>query len=623
MKLPSLIKLAQDIKHACNRFPLAVLSAVIGTIAAICLIEKGEIENDMWLFNVALVSALGLTTFTSVQILSERTHISKLLLIFCGFAFLGLMYWSLPDSEFVFNSSVPYIRYAVFNAIGHLLVATVPYFRRGELNGFWNYNKALFLRIITTLFYSGVIYLGIAMALGALNVLFDADIKGERFAECFVIIVGVFNTLFFLAGVPENFKNFNDKNEYPKGLKVFTQFILLPLLTLYLVILYAYGTKIIVLADWPQGIVSYMVSVVSVLGILTLLLVYPISLKGENVWIRLVYKYYYIVLIPLVCLLFLAVGMRIQDYGITINRYLIVLLGIWLLSVCVYFIAIGKNIKFIPISLMIMLFCMSFGPWGVFSVSERSQINRLGNILSEAEILLDGKIRNEMELPKNLDYDFYEHTEFANNELISDSVKNEVKSIVDYLDDFHSFEGLVSFFNQDVNGFIADAKKLEENRYLNEARVVMYAMGLEYKYAYKTNYNKSQNYTMNAIKPGNVVDNVSEVDYVVKFNFHNSHDSLLFEIDNDSYMLRLSESDSLNLSFHRNESLTPIDIASIIENVWDRNSEKHYFQIEAIRYPINLKGRSVEFVFDRIYFQVEPKFKVKGVSGTIRFKKSQ
>ena len=43
-----------------------------------------------------------------------------------------------------------------------------------------------------------------------------------------IVIAGVFETWFFLAGVPKNLEELDESDDYPKGLKIFTQYVLLP-----------------------------------------------------------------------------------------------------------------------------------------------------------------------------------------------------------------------------------------------------------------------------------------------------------------------------------------------------------------------------------------------------------
>src|SRR5690606_8638791 len=135
----------------------------------------------------------------------------------------------------------------------------------------------------------------------------------------------------------------------------------LPLLLVYLLILYGYGAKIVLSRDWPRGVVSHMVIWVAVLGVSTFLLLYPYGKRKENQWIKRSARVFYYLLIPLLILLFMAVGIRLGDYGFTVNRYLIFLLGIWMTVICLYFIVRKGKILFIPISLCLVFLLASFG----------------------------------------------------------------------------------------------------------------------------------------------------------------------------------------------------------------------------------------------------------------------
>ena len=205
----------------------------------------------------------------------------------------------------------PYIRYAIYNITIHLLVAFAPFILKKEINGFWQYNKVLFIRFLTSVLYSGFLYVGIVLALVSLNLLFDVKIRDQFYFEFWVIIAGLFNTWFFTAGMPKSLTNLDNNYEYPAGLKIFSQYILLPLLMLYLLILYGYGIKIFAVWDWPKGIVSYLIVCVAILGILNFLLIYPYSKQKENKWIASFSRAYYFILLPLIIMLFIAINLSL------------------------------------------------------------------------------------------------------------------------------------------------------------------------------------------------------------------------------------------------------------------------------------------------------------------------
>nr|WP_246455272.1 DUF4153 domain-containing protein [Hymenobacter citatus] len=279
----------------------------------------------------------------------------------------------------------------------HLAVAAGPYLpelrRTADTPGFWRYNETLFLRILLAGIYSGVLFVGCALALVAIDNLFDVKLDEHLFGYLFVTLATVFNTWFFLAGVPHNFAELEQAAPYPKALKLFTQFVLLPLVVLYLVILYAYLGRILVQWELPKGWVSILILAFSVAGIFALLLIHPIRHAAENTWIRTFARWFYRALFPLLGLLAVAIGTRIRDYGITEERYFVLVLAAWLFCMAVYFLVRrGQGIIWIPASLALVAFLSAAGPWSAFAVARRSQLKQLREISAEYGLLKDGKL---------------------------------------------------------------------------------------------------------------------------------------------------------------------------------------------------------------------------------------
>jgi hypothetical protein len=482
MKFPSLSHLASEASRTFRRFPLSISSALLGTIIAIYLVELEQ--EKLYLVNLILTAALGIPFFFAIRILSEFLALEKkpvILLQLGGILFLGLIYWSFPVELSFDTHRAPYIRYLIYNLTIHLFVAILPFFKSKNQLSFWNFNKLLFLRIVLGALYSFVIHSGISFALLAIMALFDAEIDPLTFLQLFIITIGVFNTWFFLAGIPMNFREGFTTKDYPRGIRVFTQFVLIPLLLIYLLILYVYGGKIILTWDWPRGIVSYMIIAISVLGIFTNLLLFPYQQFKESGWIKLFYKAFYFLLFPLIILLFLAIGIRIEDYGLTVNRYIITLLGIWLTFIAIYFTFGKKDIKVIPISLAIFMIFSSFGPWGMFGLSEQIQLDRLKGILEENGLLVEGKIQQEI-LWEITDQGVIKPVKESKNLKLDKSALREANSIIQYLGDYHGLSELEAWFVQDLKSvMISSASKSN----LKEAskdwdQLIVETMGMKY-----------------------------------------------------------------------------------------------------------------------------------------------
>ena len=363
-----------------------------------------------------------------------------------------------------------------------------------------------------------------------------------------IFISILFSSWFFVSGIPKNLDELEKGVEYPSGLKTFGQYILLPLMMIYFVILYTYGAKIIFTWDWPRGVVSYMISAYSVLGILTFLLLYPWGGIEGTAWVKKFSKLFYILMLPLIVLLFMALSIRISEYGITINRYLVVVLGIWLTIVSLYF-TLGKtNIKFVPISLTTILIVIMFGPWGMFSISEKSQSGRLIELLERNNLLVDGKIINEPIWQMDQDGDFIYENEYKNQEFIDNVDYMQVHSIVEYLGEYHDFSSISTIFNQNIDSLLIQVKVKLENRWINEDQVIMSSLGLDNNY---WNYNTSV--IEDAVVPSNehkysISENldytaISGYDYYLKESvFNNSYN--LFNIQGVNFDMYI---DSVNL----------------------------------------------------------------------------
>lgn len=438
MKLPSIGFLKQSLLETCRRFPFVLVSALLGTIVILFLFHVKSFPDDIGdiLIRTAMVCALGLPLFFAVHIFCERVQplmLYKFLIFLVAVNLLVQFYFLLGNMKTEHGES--YYRYFFWSAGFHLLAAFSGFYMYEEINGFWQFNKVLFLRFLTSGLYAAVLYMGLACALLAVQELFGVEINGKVYADLYVVIAGLFNTVFFLGGVTKPLEDLNTDTSYPKGLKVFTQYVLIPLVTIYLLILYAYTLKILVQMNLPKGWVANLIIGFSVAGIFSLLLVYPIREQVENKWLKAFSRFYYFSLLPLIVLLFVAIGTRISAYGVTLERYMVAMLGVWLAVITLYFVfSKQKNIILIPVTLCLFFFGSIIGPWGIFQVSERSQLKRLYTLLEKNEAIVNGKVHLLSQ-------------QKAQQVKIKDV--NQVNSILEYLGNNHGFAGMTDWFEND------------------------------------------------------------------------------------------------------------------------------------------------------------------------------
>ncbi|SMO56839.1 DUF4153 domain-containing protein [Gracilimonas mengyeensis] len=467
IRFPSLSDFLIRSHQTVKRFPFVLAAAIIGSFSVVWLIDIQEGAAEFQhLMRLGWVSALSIPSFLAAAIFAESRNWSLLrsVLLKSALSALLIFYYLQLPSDFPQENSQPLYRFLLFAIAAHLLVSFSPYFNptNKDNHSFWAYNKSLFLRIIMSGLYTMVLFAGLAIALLSIENLLEFELDSKRYGQLFVMLIGIFNTWFFLAGVPKPLQLTKKERAYPSGLKVFVQYILIPLVVIYILILYLYTGKIILQWAWPDGWVANLVLSFSIAGILALLLLYPIRDQDKNRWIHLFSKGYYLALIPLIILLILSIWVRIDEYGVTVNRYFVATLAVWLTGHVLYFLWKQEvQIKVIPISLCVVALIVSFGPWGAFQVSERSQLNRFEHLLQTHEMLS----------PQN--------TVIPSQTALPLDDRKQFSSIVRYLLELEGPETLQPYFEENLTKVLE--QQPDSTSYdPSDSRKITKLMGIEY-----------------------------------------------------------------------------------------------------------------------------------------------
>ena len=383
MRFPSVTALTERAWIVALRFPWTLAAGAVAAAAACLAVDDPGAETDRW-GRIAMAVMLAVPLSAAITLAGERRGWSRSLhaaLQLGGIALLAVFYagWPGPREQWEM------LRYLQLSAALHLLVAVLPFIRGPETSAFWEYNRQLFLAFLRSAVFSAVLFVGLAIALAALDKLFGAHVPGRLYARLFFVIALLGNTWIFLAGLPEDVTMREGATDYPRALKIFTQYILTPLVGVYLVILTAYLAKILVTRQWPSGWIGWLVGSVSVSGILGFLLVDPLRRARDEGWIGIYARWLFIGLIPAAIMLLLALGKRIDPYGLTELRVVALALGVWLLTVAVvYTVRPHSGIRLIPLSLAAILAVLMAGPISATRLSVRSQTHRLSRLLAAA-----------------------------------------------------------------------------------------------------------------------------------------------------------------------------------------------------------------------------------------------
>ena len=263
-------------------------------------------------------------------------------------------------------------------------------------------------------------------------------------------------------GFPASYVRTGTINDYPRGLKVFTQYVLLPLVTIYLAILYAYLLKIIFTAHWPSGWVAYLVLCFSVAGILALLLIWPLRDDEGNRWMRSYSRIFYLALMPLIVLLWVAIAKRMGSYGITEERYYVVLLAAWLSGIACYFVfSPKKDIRLIPASLCVLALLSLWGPWSARNLSLASQMGRMKALLEKDGLFAGGRIvPATRQLP------------------LAD--RKELSSMAEYITTMHDYRVLQPWFLANLDSAMSRDKNPRSRFNWDQGQTLVRLVGFEY-----------------------------------------------------------------------------------------------------------------------------------------------
>ena len=377
-----------DISAAIERFPLAVGFAVLFTSYRL------YVGSYVWETPQRILGFLAACFLVAVAVdffveSGRRTPATRLMLVVTGLLVIALLfwlYWAIWLSPYLLLLGLL------------LLVGLAGHLGRDERNAnFWLFNQLLWLGAALALFGACLFAAGLSSILETLNTLFSLDLPFRWHERIWTLSLGLIAPVSALAFAPRSFTDTlteRDRSDFiMRAASALVKFVLVPLLLVYTAILYAYAIKIAIESTLPKGTLGSMVVGYLMVGAATLLVGYPIRDTGGTL-VRLFWRYWvWLAALP-VMLLFIAVYRRIADYGVTEERYLMVLISVWALALAVIRLRRGENfdLRLVPGVLALLLLAASFGPGGAIGFSIMSQRAELEKLLIKRGVLVDGKL---------------------------------------------------------------------------------------------------------------------------------------------------------------------------------------------------------------------------------------
>lgn len=380
--------LIQQYQSSVLRFPLANASSILAFLFAVLLIENQPHWANLPIAKCFLVSVLAIPAFVAAQLLEEAHGLrsSKKFLYKFFVAGLLLFYFLWWDGDEVVLAQ--WLQAGLFFVCFHLLISVGPFINRKQTQCFWQYNRNLLAAANVASFYSLVLCLGTLALIQALIHLFDLTIPWRVSTYTILLFLFVFQTGFQTATLPTSF---DAPVQIPRFLRLFVQFVLVPLMAVYFLVISAYTIRLFWIQHHLTLWFAYLILAYIALAIASFAVGWPLQEFPEMRWLRKFFRVMFVSLVPSGLLLGWFVWGRIKEEGFNFERGLWFTLVFWLIPMALYFIfSKAKNIKALPISFGIWCFGISIGPWSIFNISRADELSRLNKLLSEQSLMQAG-----------------------------------------------------------------------------------------------------------------------------------------------------------------------------------------------------------------------------------------
>jgi hypothetical protein len=382
-------------EKAFKRFYLPLTVSIAASVFSIFLIYKDKFltERVYQIENMIIVLFLGVPVLVTIFLVAEFFKLDQKFKCISGLTTLGILlayYFSLPDNFLVVDT----IRLVLLSVFSLLSMFAFPVIIKADRYLTRKFALFLYQRMAFAAIVALLVYGGLSFAVYAIQILF---IPGwhDSFrltSAVFAASSGIIAPWVVMAGIPE-IEKISEVEVVEKAASLISKFVFIPVVLFYLVILYIYFGKVLFFEELPKGMTSYLILSFCGAGSITYSIILEESKKAQKGITVFFEKWFYRTVFPLLFLLWYAIWKRTDDYGITEKRYILIVFSTLLTIWALYFIfSRSKNVVIIPLLTALTSILISFGPWGVFETSFRSQRARIIEILEKNQLIEDGKI---------------------------------------------------------------------------------------------------------------------------------------------------------------------------------------------------------------------------------------
>ncbi len=412
----------KSIKDTFKRFPFTIISATLASIFLILATYDQNAEdfnNKMITYGLVFIFAIFLYAF--IRLFNEglrnfydlkNLKNNNLLKIISYVVSLPILY---GIYELVSNEAGPLTKYddnlVFFTLIASLIVASSFVAKFNYHEDYVAYVAKILRAFIISNIYSFIVFVGVSAIVFALDSLFKFSFGSLVYLRIGIFSFILFNVITFFQDFPKVRDSFTDY-KYPKPFRILLVYIFTPLVIIYALILLAYFIKILVLWQIPNNLIVNLVIWFASFSVVYLFFLSRVDSIGFINKFKIIFP---ISLFPLLGMMFFAIYLRIGEYGLTENRYIVLAGGLWVFLSLIYYIFYRENSNItVPIFLAAIILVTGLGPASATRLSTRSQNARFEKLLKENNMIAGEEIRSDV----NLD----------------SFVKNQIIDIVSYMD---------------------------------------------------------------------------------------------------------------------------------------------------------------------------------------------
>ena len=382
-------KLLLHFKSGFERFPVTIILAFMHFITGIYIAEIRNFQSDEFIeINFLLFGSIFITAM--FEMLYEKYFYKKnRWLVRCVYSVITFVVSIIFFVEYLRTNDYYNVYFFTLIPISMVLFLLIPILRKKDNRE--KYLQSVFSNFVTTGIFAAVLWIGIEIILATVNYLFfySGDSLFFRLTTySFWFITEVFGALLFLSLLKkpdDNLENY----EFPFIFNLLIKFAIIPLIIIYTGVLYIYMARVIISMHLPKGLISHLVLWYTAFSVFIMILITPFTQKDK--FFENFKKYFPYFSIPLIFASLFAVFQRTYQYGITENRYYVLISIFWLLFCMILYIR-NMNVTGVFISLIICFIISVYTPLSAKNVSNFSQSQRLKRILVKYGALKDGKI---------------------------------------------------------------------------------------------------------------------------------------------------------------------------------------------------------------------------------------